>query len=221
VTVQALIFDFDGLLMDTETTMVASWQQEWRQHGLSLDLAGFFPGHGGDMTAERYEALARAVGPGYDRAASHARRIAHRDRLNAGLGLRPGLNAWLDQARGLGLRLAIASSSPGRWVSGLLGAAGFLDRFEILACGDEVAAAKPDPAVYLLALQRLGVPASSALAIEDAPHGVAAAQAAGLRCVAIPGAHAAHAAPGQIGAADLVLSTAAGTGLASVLARLG
>jgi HAD superfamily hydrolase (TIGR01509 family) len=218
VTVQALIFDFDGLLMDTEATMVASWQAEWRQHGLELDLAGFFPGHGGDMTAERYQELASAVGPGYDRAASHARRIAHRDVLNARLGLRPGLSAWLDQARDRRLRLAVASSSPRRWVCRLLGAAGFLDRFEILACGDEVTAAKPDPAVYLLALQRLGLAAAHAVAIEDAPHGVTAAQAAGLRCVAIPGAHGA---PGQFACADLVLASAAAADLADVLRHLG
>jgi HAD superfamily hydrolase (TIGR01509 family) len=217
MTVQAVVFDFDGLLMDTEATMVASWQQEWRYHGLELDLAGFFADHGGDVSAERYADLARAVGADYDQAASHARRLAHRDRLNAALGLRPGLQAWLDQAAAAGFRLAIASSSPRRWVTALLGRSGHLDRFEVLACGDEVPAAKPDPAVYELALQRLGLPAGRAIAVEDAPHGVAAAQAAGLRCVAIPGSHGPAS---RFGSADLVLPTAAGYDLAWVVSQL-
>ncbi len=217
MTVQAIVFDFDGLLMGTEATMLASWQQEWRYHGLELDLTGFFPEHGGDVTAARYAELARAVGAGYDQSASHARRVAHRSGLNAALGLLPGLPLWLDQARDLGLRLAVASSSPRRWVAGLLAGAGYLDRFEVIASGDEVATVKPDPAVYLLALERLGLPAASAVAVEDSPHGVAAAQAAGLRCVAIPGPHATT---GRFAAADVVLSSAAGTDLASLLSRL-
>jgi putative hydrolase of the HAD superfamily len=111
----------------------------------------------------------------------------------------------------------VASSSPRDWVTGLLTGAGYLDRFEVIACGDEAAAVKPDPAVYALALRRLGLPASACVAVEDAPHGVTAAQAAGLRCLAIPGPHAP---PSRFGAADLVLSSAAGTSLADALAAL-
>jgi HAD superfamily hydrolase (TIGR01509 family) len=217
VNFRAVVFDFDGLLMDTESTMLASWQREWRHHGLELDVTAFFPEHGGDVTADRYAALAREAGPGYDYAASHARRITYRDSLNSSLGLMPGMQRWLDQARDLGLRLAVASSSPREWVTSLLAVASCLNRFEVVACGDEVTAAKPDPAVYLLALQRLGMPAISAVAVEDAPHGAAAARAAGLRCIAIPGRHANAA---RFAAADLVLASAFGTDLADVLNRL-
>jgi len=177
----------------------------------------FFADHGGDVTAERYAQLADAVGPGYDRAASHERRVTLRDGLNAQLGLLPGISGWLDQAPALGLRLAIASSSPRAWVLGLLARSGYRDQFEVVACGDEVARPKPDPAVYLLALDRLGLPGSSAFAVEDAPHGVAAARAADLSCVAIPGAHAEVA---RFGVADLVLRTAAEASLAEILCAL-
>lgn len=210
----ALVFDFDGLLMDTESSMLASWQWEWRQHGLELDVTGFFADHGGDVTAERYARLAAAVGPAYDHATSHARRIAYRDRLHAELDLAPGIRAWLDRARALGLRLAIASSSPRAWVTRLLSTTGCLDRFEVLACGDEVAAAKPDPAVYTLALDRLAVPAAEALAFEDTPHGVAAATAAGLRCVAVPNRFTD---PARFGHASLVLRRASFSTLDQVL----
>lgn len=208
------MFDFDGLLMDTETTALASWRYEWRQHGLDLDEATFFADHGGDVSDLRYAKLAEAVGAGYDRESSHARRIAHRDELNAELQLAPGVVDWLTEAQDLGLRLAVASSSPSSWVRGLLSRSGFLDRFEVLACGDEVDGHKPDPAVYLLALRRLRLAASRAVAFEDTPHGVAAAKAAGMRCVAIPNPFAA---PSRFGAADVVLSTAQGVPLTNVL----
>jgi HAD superfamily hydrolase (TIGR01509 family) len=126
----------------------------------------------------------------------------------------PGIGDWLGQAAATGLRLAIASSSPRTWVQGLLARTGYLARFEVVACGDEVAAPKPDPAVYLLALARLGLPARHGVAIEDAPHGVAAAHAAGLRCVAIPGKHADRE---RFSAADLVLGSAAELSLADAL----
>ena len=217
MAIAAVIFDFDGLLMDTETSSLASWQHEWRHHGLELNPATFFADHGGDITEQRYAELAAAVGPAFDRAASHARRISHRNQLNATLTLSPGIDQWLADATRLGLRLAVASSSPREWVLGHLGTAGALAAFECLACGDEVGPPKPDPGVYLLALRRLGVPASQAFAVEDSPHGVAAARAAGLRCVAIPNSHAD---PARFGAADLVLASAAQRPLADVLGRL-
>ena len=217
MAIAAVIFDFDGLLMDTETSSLASWQHEWRHHGLELNPATFFADHGGDVTEQRYAELAAAVGPAFDRAASHARRISHRNQLNATLTLSPGIDQWLADAARLGLRLAVASSSPRAWVLGHLDTAGALAAFECLACGDEVGPPKPDPGVYLLALRRLGVPASQAIAVEDSPHGVAAARAAGLRCVAIPNPHAD---PARFGAADLVLASAAQRPLAEVLGRL-
>jgi HAD superfamily hydrolase (TIGR01509 family) len=218
LAVGAVVFDFDGLLMDTESSSLESWQYEWRQHGLELDVATFFADHGGDLTQERYARLAEAVGPDYSLAVSHARRIAYRDGLNAGLGLAPGIVGWLDEARELGIALAVASSSPAAWVQRLLGGAGYLDRFEVQAYGDEVAQAKPDPGVYLLALERLGLPGERAIAVEDSVHGVVAAQGAGMPCVAIPNPHAD---PARFAAADLLLASAEESSLAQVLRSLG
>ena len=99
---------------------------------------------------------------------------------------------------------------------GLLSRTGYLDQFDVIACGDEVAAPKPDPAVYVLALRRLGLPPCSTVAIEDAPHGVTAAKSAGMRCVAIPGPHADAT---RFRDADLVLASAAHADLADVLQR--
>lgn len=217
VSVRAVIFDFDGLLMDTESTSLASWQWAWRQYGLELDVAGFFADHGGDVTEDRYARLALAAGPAFSRAASHSGRLAYRNALHQDLGLSAGIAGWLDQAAALGIRLAVASSSPGDWVRGHLSRVGFLARFEVVACGDEVARSKPDPGVYALALLRLGVPAADAVAVEDTPHGVAAAAAAGLPCIAIPNPHAD---PTRFGSADVVLASAADAALSAVLESL-
>jgi HAD superfamily hydrolase (TIGR01509 family) len=215
--IAALVFDFDGLLMDTETTLLDSWRHEWRRHGLELPVDGFFADHGGDVSEQRYADLARAVGPGFDRAASDARRQAYRASVHRTLDLAPGIREWFDEAAGLGLRLAVASSSPGHWVRGHLDRAGCLDRLDTLACGDEVAAHKPDPAVYRLALHRLGVDAGAALAFEDTPHGVAAAQAAGMRCVAVPNVFTP---PARFTTADVLLTTATQITLTELLTRL-
>jgi beta-phosphoglucomutase-like phosphatase (HAD superfamily) len=216
VSLEAVVFDFDGLLMDTESTGLASWQWEWRQHGLELDPSDFFADHGGDVTEQRYARLAAAAGAGFCRAASHARRTSYREQLHLTLGLSAGIAGWLDEAARLGLRLAVASSSPGEWVRGHLSRVAALARFEAVAGGDEVERPKPDPGVYLLALRKLGLPATAAVAVEDTPHGVAAAQAAGLRCIAIPNPHAD---PGRFGAADLVLASAAEASLSEAVRR--
>ena len=214
---KALIFDFDGLLMDTETTLLESWRYEWRQHGLELDPAGFFADHGGDVNEERYAALARAAGPGFDRELSHARRNAYRQGLHRTLQPAAGIREWFDEAAGLGLRLAVASSSPEHWVRGNLARVGLAARLDVLACGNEVAAHKPDPAVYRLALRRLGLAPEEAIAFEDTPHGVAAAQAAGLVCVAVPNPHL----PAErFGSAELILSTASGVTIADLIGTL-
>lgn len=210
----AVIFDFDGLLMDTESTMFASWRYEWRQWGLELELAGFFANHGGDITEQRYDALASAVGDHYDRELSHQRRVRYRDRLHRSLDLAPGLHDWLDELARLGIEAAVASSSPRPWVAGHLERVGLLDRFTVIATGDEVRRHKPAPDIYELALTRLGIPASDAIAVEDTAHGVTAAQAAGLRCIAIPNPFVEH---DRVAHADLVLASASARSFAAAL----
>jgi HAD superfamily hydrolase (TIGR01509 family) len=205
VGVRAVVFDFDGLLMDTETTMVESWRAEWAYHGLELDLEEFWPGHGGDISADRYAVLAAAVGAGFDRDESHARRQAHRDAMHVELDFRPGIREWVTTARELGLQVAIASSSPASWVLGHLERVDAVDLFDLVVTGDEVETHKPDPAIYELALRRLGVRGAEAIAVEDTAHGVAAAQAAGMVAVAIPNPFVA---PAAVTAADLVLGSA-------------
>jgi HAD superfamily hydrolase (TIGR01509 family) len=215
--VRAIVFDFDGLLMDTESTSFLSWQYEWSQWGLTLDAADFFVNHGGDVTEDRYAMLTAAVGARFDRTLSHRRRVAYREKLHEELDLADGLREWLDEAASLGLRLAVASSSPLEWLTTHLGRAGVLDSFEVLAGGDEVGQHKPAPDVYQLALGRLSLSGAAAVAVEDTAHGVAAAHAAGMRCIAIPNPFVTLE---RVRDADLVLSSASQLRLADALRQL-
>ena len=203
--------------MDTESTSLRSWQWEWSKWGLTLDVAGFFVNHGGDVTEERYAALAAAAGPGFNRETSHRRRTAYRDRLHEDLDFADGMREWLAEAENTGLRLAVASSSPLTWITMHLGRAGVLDVFEVLAGGDEVPRHKPAPDVYELALGRLSLTGEAAVAVEDTAHGVSAAQAAGLRCIAIPNPFVT---PERVRHADLVLPSASRCSLTDALSRL-
>lgn len=201
-----VIFDFDGLLMDTESTSLKSWQFEWQQWGLELDASTFFVNHGGDITEDRYTQLAKAVGERFDRRRSHQRRVEFRNRLHASLDLMEGTREWIMQASETGRRIAVASSSPRDWLTSHLDRVGVLGHFEVLAAGDEVTQHKPAPDVYELALSRLHVAHDQAVAVEDTAHGVDAAHAAGLRCIAIPNPFVRAEA---VRHADLVLPSAA------------
>jgi HAD superfamily hydrolase (TIGR01509 family) len=214
--VRAVIFDFDGLLMDTESTMFESWRFEWSQWGLELNPSGFFADHGGDVTAARYDALAAAVGPGYEQAMSHARRVEYRERLHQVLDVRQGVRDWIHEAKEMGIRLAIASSSPRHWLDLHLRRVSMLDQFDVIATGDEVMNHKPHPEIYQLALRRVGIAAALCVAVEDTRHGVRAAQSAGLACIAIPNPFVA---PEAVGLADLVLPSADFLPLAEALER--
>ena len=102
--------------------------------------------------------------------------------------LRPGVSDCVSSAKTRGLKLAIASSSTQTWVARNLRKFGLFEEFDAVCTRDYVTAVKPDPALYLLALEKLGVAADEAIAFEDSPPGVLAAKRAGLYCIAVPNA---------------------------------
>jgi beta-phosphoglucomutase-like phosphatase (HAD superfamily) len=217
VAIRALIFDFDGTLLDTESPDMLAWQAVFEEHDvtLSLDLwyqnIGRAPGSF-DVYAHLEALLERPV----VRHTVHARYRARFLELLALETLREGVDRWLVDAQGLGLDLAIASSSPRDWVTGHLQTFGLLNRFRVIRNRDDVAHAKPAPDLYLSALEGLGVDAREAIAIEDSPNGAVAAKAAGLYVVAVPNGVTRQL---QFERADLVLGSLADRDLADVLAR--
>jgi HAD superfamily hydrolase (TIGR01509 family) len=186
--VLALVFDFDGLIMDTETPEYEVWKEIFAEHGVAMP-DGFWTqviGRGAEQEIERPPQLLARLCPGVDANEAHEsarRRI--RERIEH-LGARPGIVSLLDEAERDGVRLAVASSSRHEWVDRKLEKLNLMHRFQHVICADDTPRAKPFPDLYLLACERLGVSPSQAVALEDSPNGIAAAKAAGLFVVAVP-----------------------------------
>lgn len=187
--IRALIFDFDGLILDTETPEYASWQEVYQAQGHDLPIWLWAQdvgcGHDADKFAP-YVHLEGLLGGAMDR---DGVRAARRDRYAALVQaevVRPGVADYLREARARGLKIGCASSSDCAWVSGHLRRLGLWAFFDALRCADDVVRIKPDPELYNAVLDALGVGAGEAVALEDSPNGVRAARAAGVFCVVVP-----------------------------------
>jgi HAD superfamily hydrolase (TIGR01509 family) len=189
VRIRALLFDFDGLILDTETASRAGWRWLYRQHGHELPdekwalmvgtIGGWDPwGH-----------LEGLVGAPLDRPGLDDRRLTHELSLLEAEELRPGIAAYLDAADTRGLKRAIVSSGSRTWVDMHLARLERAVGWDAIVTADHDAArAKPRPTLYLEALDRLDVDADEAIAFEDSPNGAAAAKAAGIYVVGVPNA---------------------------------
>ena len=188
VPIRAFLFDFDGLIIDTETASRAGWQWLYQSHGFELPpdkwetVVGTI---GAPWDPMRY--LEELVGAPLPEDELNERRRAHELSLLEAEELRPGILEYLEEAERRGLKKAIVSSSSNRWIDM------HLERLErtvgwdaIVAADHDVTRAKPRPDLYLEALGLLGVPADEAVAFEDSLNGVRAARAAGIFCVAVP-----------------------------------
>lgn len=211
-TFRAAVLDFDGLILETEGASFEAWRALFREHGADYTVAECQRLIGTPATAHAlFEAR---CGRPADWAALDRRRIAHETRIHEGLSLQPGVEALLRQARALGLGLAVASSSPRRWVTRHLAAHGLADAFDHVVCLEDAPRAKPAPDLYLEAVRRLGAAPAAAVAFEDSYNGALAARRAGLWCVAVPtpmtrGQDLSH--------ADAIVPTLDGLGLAALL----
>jgi HAD superfamily hydrolase (TIGR01509 family) len=186
--IKALIFDFDGLILDTEVPEYESWLDLYQSYGCILPLEKWLECIGTADAFNPYEELEMRLGKPIDRAAVRLQRRVRFAELMADQTILPGVQDYIATAKQLGLKLAVASSSPRDWVVGHLSRFGLDSQFDAICCGDEVKFTKPDPALYLAALQKLEVQAHEAIAFEDSPNGILAAKRAGLFCVAVPNA---------------------------------
>lgn len=190
MSITSLIFDFDGLILDTETPDFQVWQEIYREYGHELPLeswARIIGGHG-VATFNAAQHLADLTGGAQQAASLRARQQEKSDRFIAALTAMPGVLPLLAEARAAGLKLAIASSSPHDWVNTHLTRLGLYDRFDPIICAEDVAPGrtKPNPDLYLKALEVLNIPAAQAIVFEDSFNGVKAARAAGIYVVAVP-----------------------------------
>ncbi|MCU1498121.1 MAG: HAD-superfamily hydrolase, subfamily variant 3 [Acidimicrobiales bacterium] len=188
----AVVFDFDGLVLDTETPIfeVARGALASLGHHVTVEGWATVIGHGEE---ESFHLLERAVGAPVDRAAYDAAFAAADRSAWDTTPANPGVIALLDALHGAGVRCAIASSSPMSWIAGHLARLGLRDRFATIASRDRVGGrTKPAPDAYLLACAELGVEPACSVALEDSAPGIAAALGAGLNVVAVPSAITRH-----------------------------
>ena len=183
---RAVVFDMDGLLLDTEVLWQRAEEELFRRHGARFSWDDKLAVIGTSFAAtSRY--FAERLGRSPDEGAglvNEMLEIMHGE-LQEQVEHRPGAVELVDRLRGH-TRLALASNSPRRLVDTALSTARVGDAFEAIVTSDDVEHPKPAPDLYLLACERLGVAPGEALALEDSPSGVAAAKAAGLTCIAVP-----------------------------------
>jgi len=213
-----VVFDFDGLILDTEVPVYDVWQAIYAEHGHTLDFARWAECIGTADTFDPCAHLESLLGRRVDAEALVRLHRARTDALIAAQPILPGVRECVDEARRLGVRLGVASSSSRRWVEGHLTRLGLREHFEVVRCADDVARVKPDPALYLAVLEATGVAAHLAVALEDSPNGVRAAKRAGLACIAVPNPLTARL---DLAEADLRLTSLADVPLADLLAHLG
>jgi len=189
MTLRAVLFDFDGLILDTETPEVETYRHIYAEFGQEFPdwvwqkMIGY-------STPEVYDLPWMTLGDMMDLHINiptmRERASEMRLKLIEQKPIQPGATELLDQASHLGIRVAVVSSSPRGWVEGHLKRLGLHHRFEFFVCGYEGLPSKPAPDLYLAGLQRLGLPASEVIAIEDSPNGMKSATDAGLRVLCVP-----------------------------------
>jgi HAD superfamily hydrolase (TIGR01509 family) len=203
--IEAVVFDMDGVLIDSEPMWRAVERDVFAGVGIRLTDEDLYPTMGVriadvvDRWYERHpwsgpsrEAVAEAIVAGV------VRTIRERGTLV------DGATAAVDRVRALGLRLALASSSPMPLIQAVLSVDGLSERFDAVVSGEDEELGKPDPAVYLSAARRLEVEPQRCLAVEDSINGVRAAKSAGMACVAVASVGGDDGIPAE---ADLVLGS--------------
>jgi HAD superfamily hydrolase (TIGR01509 family) len=216
--IRALVFDFDGLILDTEGPIHRSWDEVYRAHGVVLPFEQWVKTIGSSNQAFHPQLnLEELIGRKLPQEVLD-RRVERRVELVLAQPVLPGVAELVAAARDAGLKLGVASSSSRDWVEGHLRRLGLLDRFDCVRCRDDVELVKPAPDLYLAVVGCLGVGAGNAIAIEDSPNGIIAAKRAGLRCVVVPNPITAGL---DLSEADLQLKSLADVTLPQLLERLG
>lgn len=184
---RALIFDFDGLIVDTESAIYEAWRELYLHHGHDLPLPTYVQCVGSTFaTYDPMAALESLTGSPVNWDELLPRKDARIRALQQNLDTMPGIRPLLLEAAGAGIPCAVASSSQRMHVEGWLDRTGILDAFTLIRTRDDVPRAKPAPDLFLAAAAGLGLKPGETLVLEDSSNGLRASRAAGAPCVIVP-----------------------------------
>lgn len=215
---RAVVFDLDGVLVDTEVAVFEVWREVFERYGCQFTRGEWCVGVGSDSGFEPWAVLRSRCSLPLPERRSLERSVALEiERRVADLAPRPGVVEWLREATDAGLQLGVASSSPPPWVEKRLAGAGLAAFFRVVVCRGGRLRAKPSPDLYLEACARLGSNPTQSVAVEDSLNGLTAAKRAGLACVAVPNAVTLDL---DFSDADVVLPSLHVMSLATALSRL-
>ena len=213
--IRALLFDFDGLILDTESALIRAYADVHATHGVPFDEAEFLRSVGhADYAFDPWHAFGKRA----DRVALETERRECNRRHDLALPVLPGVLALLDAAREKNLPVGLASNSRHDHCEHHLARLGLLARFAFLACREDVPSPKPEPDLYKLVLHRFGLRGHQALAFEDSHTGSIAAKRANLWTVVAPGPATAH---HDFTHADLRVASLTDVTLDALIARFG
>lgn len=184
--IKGVIFDFDGLIVDTETTWYEAFKEVfWESHHINLDLKGYSRciGTGNDVLYSYFRELA---GSSVNCELLEERATVRYENMMKAPVLREGVKEYLDEAKQNNMKIALASSSSKDWVHTYLELLEIIDYFEVINTKDDVSNIKPDPELYNKTLMDLGLSSHETIVFEDSLNGLTAAKEAGIRCVLVP-----------------------------------
>lgn len=185
-TIQAVIFDMDGLMLDTERLALSCWHQALSQHGYEVDPA-IGLGMVGLNSRDSAAWLRSQLGDDFPiELINQTSNTLYIEAVSHGIPLKTGLLSLLDHLDNKQLPKAVATSTRRLYAEKKLQMTGILTRFKLLVCGDEVSAGKPAPEIFLRAAAGLGVAPEHCLVLEDSDPGVRGARAAGMQVIQIP-----------------------------------
>jgi putative hydrolase of the HAD superfamily len=187
--IKGLIFDFDGLILDTEQPILQSWQELYKSYNCHLSFDDWATTIGStDAAFDPGTELEEQLGQRLDWETIEPKRSQREMELILKLPPLPGVCETLDAAKESGLRIGLASSSQCSWVTGHLSRLGLIQYFDCIIASDDVSCTKPDPELFMVALSALRLNPDQAIVFEDSRNGILAAKRAGIFTVAVPNA---------------------------------
>jgi len=187
MTLKGLIFDFDGLILDTEVPGFQAWKEIFAIYELPFTYAHWSKAIGTGPTA--YDPaldLCSMVNDSLDPAELRKKQLTRAHEILKNVAIQPGVLNFVQQAKLHKLRMAVASSSPCDWVMTHMQRLDLVKYFQYILTAEDVAHVKPEPDLFHLALQKLELTPSEAIVFEDSPNGITAGRAAGVYVIAVP-----------------------------------